>query len=272
MDRVDWENLPDALYEAVHQQLGPLAKVQAIAEGRRTALVAAAWTRSGDRLFLKGAPVASRAGEQLAREQAVAPYVAAIAPELIAAVEAAGWRLLVFEYTDGVRGDYSPASPDIPKVLDILAELDRTEVPSEVPLICFEARWSSYAPAGRELPRLAGSAVLHTDLNPTNMRVGDTVCLVDWAAASRGARFVNPADFVVCLIACGHTPHDAEAIAAALPAWQDADSADIDYYARTLSTAWLHAFWDRPHPWAKAIVTAAQRWVMHRRDLCLAAR
>ncbi|MEV5824198.1 hypothetical protein AB0L25_01330 [Spirillospora sp. NPDC052242] len=134
----------------------------------------------------------------------------------------------------------------------------------DVPLIPCEKRWSSYAPAGRELTRLAGSALLHTDVNPTNVRVGVSAVLVDWAAASRGAPFVNPCDFVICLIASGHPPREAEAIVADLPAWRDADPLDIDYYARTVSTAWLHAFWNLTNPWAKATVRAAQHWAMHR--------
>lgn len=90
--------------------------------------------------------------------------------------------------------------------------------------------------------------------------------LVDWAAASRGAPFVNPCDFVICLIASGHTPREAEAIVADLPAWRYADPLDMDYYARTVATAWLHAFWNLTNHWARAVLRAAQHWVMHRHD------
>ncbi|GAA2427203.1 hypothetical protein GCM10010191_45120 [Actinomadura vinacea] len=83
-------------------------------------------------------------------------------------------------------------------------------------------------------------------------------------APTGGARFVNPADFVICLIASGHPPRQAEAVVADLPAWQHADPLDLDYYARTVATAWLHAFWNLTNPWAKAVLNAAQQWVMHR--------
>ncbi|OLT13236.1 hypothetical protein BJF79_20975 [Actinomadura sp. CNU-125] len=203
---------------------------------------------------------------QLAREQAVAPYVTAVAPELLDAVQADGWRLLAFEWVDGTRANYMIGSPDIPLLLETLDGLDRLACPEDVPLIPFEKRWSSYAPAGRELDRLAGPTVLHTDVNPTNVRVGPSAVLVDWAAASRGARFVNACDFVVCLIASGHKARDAEAIGSELGAWCDADPLDVDYYARTVSTAWLHAFWNLTNPWAKAVLRASQCWVMHRYD------
>ncbi|MEU6037290.1 hypothetical protein ABZ801_17975 [Actinomadura sp. NPDC047616] len=265
--RVDWEGLPLALREAVAEQVGPPAKVETIVEGRRTPLVATFTTRSGDRLFVKAAPDdGTRAGEQLARELAIAPYLTAIAPELLYAAEAGGWRLAAFEWVDGTRANYMIDSPDIPKVLQTLADLDRLQVPPDVPLIWFERRWSSYAPAGRELTRLAGPALLHTDINPTNLRIGPAATLVDWAAASRGARFVNPADFVICLIASGHPPRDAEASVSDLLAWRDADPLDIDYYARTVATAWLHAFGNLTNPWAKAVMHAAQQWAMHRHD------
>ncbi|OLT31835.1 hypothetical protein BJF79_08540 [Actinomadura sp. CNU-125] len=71
---------------------------------------------------------------------------------------------------------------------------------------------------------MAGSVLLHTDVNPANVRIGSSAVLVDWAAVGRGAPFVNPCDFVICLIASGHLPGEA------------------DYYARTASTAWLHIF------------------------------
>lgn len=265
-ERVGWEGLPLGLREAAADRIGPLAKVETIDEGRRTPLVAAVTTGPGDRLFVKAAPDGTRAGEQLTREQAVAPHVATVAPELVHAITADGWRLLAFEWTDGTRGNYMIGSPDIAKVVQVLAELDRLTCPGDVPLIWFEKRWSSYAPASRELTRLAGPALLHTDINPTNVRIGSSAVLVDWAAASRGARFVNPADFVICLIAAGHPPRDAERVVADLPAWADADPLDVDYYARTVATAWTHAFWSLTNPWAKAVMHAAQHWVMYRHE------
>jgi hypothetical protein len=36
---------------------------------------------------------------------------------------------------------------------------------------------------------------------------------------------------------------------------------DVDCYARTAATAWMHAFWNLTNPWAKAVMHAAQQWV-----------
>ncbi|NVI91156.1 hypothetical protein [Actinomadura sp. BRA 177] len=79
---------------------------------------------------------------------------------------------------------------------------------------------------------------------------------------------MNPADLVVNLVACGHEPRDAEAIVSGLDARKAADPTVIDYYARLLATTWLEAFWSVSHPWSRAVVGAAQRWAMHRRDQC----
>ncbi|QKW38446.1 hypothetical protein HUT06_34210 [Actinomadura sp. NAK00032] len=51
-----------------------------------------------------------------------------------------------------------------------------------------------------------------------------------------------------------------------MEAWRGADAEVVDYYARLLATTWLEAFWTPAHPWARAVVDAAVRWAMHRRD------
>ncbi|MFB4298258.1 phosphotransferase [Actinomadura sp. NTSP31] len=116
--------------------------------------------------------------------------------------------------------------------------------------------------------QLAGETLLHTDLNPGNViSTGAGARLVDWGMASRGAPLVNSADLVVNLIARGHAPKDAEAVVSALATWRRADPEVIDYYVRLLATTWLEAFWTPTHPWARAVVDAAVRWAMYRRDL-----
>ncbi|TDD79510.1 aminoglycoside phosphotransferase [Actinomadura darangshiensis] len=208
-----------------------------------------------------------RAAVQLAREAAVNPHVLAVAPALVCDLEAGGWRLLGFEHVEGRRADYTPGSRDLPAVLDALATVDGLKVPADVDVVWFEGRWSDYAVVPEHLPRIAGTALLHTDLNAGNVLItGTGARLVDWGMASRGAPLVNPADLVVNLIACGHSPNDAEAAVGDLGAWRDADPVVVDYYARLLATTWLEAFWTPAHPWGRAVVDAAVRWAMHRRD------
>ena len=268
MDRTAWESLPSELRDAVRAELGPPAKVEPIPEGRRSALAAVAHLDSG-RVFLKGAPLGDeRATAQLAREAAVNPHVRAVTPQLLCDLEAGGWRLLCFEHVNGRRADYSPGSRDLDAVQCALATLDSLSLPADVDVMWFEGRWSDYAIVPQHLTRLAGTALLHTDLNPGNILITDTGAqLVDWGMASYGARLVNPADLVVNLIACGHAPNEAEAVASGSDSWRDADPKVVDYYARLLATTWLEAFWTPAHPWARAVVDAAVQWAMYRRTL-----
>ncbi|MFD0688122.1 phosphotransferase [Actinomadura fibrosa] len=268
MDRVEWESLPAPVRDLAQEHLGTIVKVEPIREGRRSALAALAHTKTG-RAFLKAAPVDdTRAAAQLTREASLAPHLTALAPALLCDIKQAGWRLLGFEHVQGHRATYAPGSPDLPAVLETIAVLDQLAVPDEVELMWFESRWSTYAPAPRELVHLAGGTLLHTDLNPGNVLIGPhRATLVDWGMASRGAAFVNPADLVVNLIACGHTPRDAETTVADLHAWRDSDPEVIDFYARTVASTWLQALWSYTHPWARAVVAAAQRWALYRQEL-----
>ncbi|NEA27392.1 phosphotransferase [Actinomadura bangladeshensis] len=267
MDRIEWESLPADTRDAVQDELGPSVKIEQIGEGRRSALAVVAHLAAG-RVFLKGAPLENeRAAAQLAREAAVNPHVQAVTPALVCDLQAGGWRLLGFEHVDGRRVDYTPGSRDLPAVLDALVAVDGLKVPADVDVQWFEGRWSDYAVVPERLPRIAGTALLHTDLNAGNaLMTGAGARLVDWGMASRGAPLVNPADLVVNLIACGHTPKDAEAVVYGLAAWREADPEVVDYYARLLATTWLEAFWTPAHPWARAVVDAAVRWAMYRRD------
>ncbi|SEG26873.1 hypothetical protein SAMN04489712_104153 [Thermomonospora echinospora] len=265
MERVEWESLPPAVRDAVQEHIGAVVKIEPIPEGKNSALVAVAHT-STDRVFLKGARACEPAkAAQLEREAAINPYVTAIAPALAFEAAEDGWHLLGFEYVCGHRADYAPGSPDLPKVLETLDALDRLPCPQGgVQLPWFEARLSNYAPP-QHLRHFTGRALLHTDLTPGNMRVTPQgAMLVDWATASRGADWVNPADLVLCLIACGHTPRDAEAAVTDVTSWRNADPEAINAYARTTAATWLELYFTATHPWARAAVKAAQQWAMHR--------
>ncbi|GAA0544286.1 phosphotransferase [Actinomadura livida] len=268
MDRIEWQSLPSDLRSAVQDQFGPIIKVEPISEGRRSALATVAHLKDGP-VFLKGAPIANeRATAQLDREAAVNPHVRSVTPELLCDLTASGWRLLGFEHVQGRRADYTPGSRDLNTILEALATLENLRLPATVDVMWFEGRWSDYATVPQHLTQIAGTALLHTDLNPGNVLItGTGARLVDWGMTSRGAPLVNPADLVVNLIACGHTPHEAEALMAELDTWKNADPAVLGYYARLVATTWLEAFWTPTHPWARAVVDAAVKWAMHRREL-----
>lgn len=262
--RSQWETLPDQVRDAIQDNTGVVVKTERVSEGINSTLTLIAHTRSGP-VFIKGSADNARAARALGREAAVNPFVTAVSPELLWQVDAAGWRLLGFEYIPGRRIDYSPGSPDIPKVTRTLTLLAEITGP-DLPLPYLEARMANYTPT-EELWRFTGNALLHTDLNPGNVRiVGDRAYLVDWAVPTRGVSWSDAADLVLCLITCGHTPADAEALATNIPTWSAADRDALDISVRSQEATWSDLYRTRhPDPWINATVAAARRWAQYRR-------
>lgn len=141
-----------------------------------------------------------------------------VAPQLRWHVETDGWNLLGFEHILGRRVDCSPGSPDLPKVVHVMRRLGEIPCPA-LPMKQAEQRWSSYTGT----PELfAGERLLHTEWSPGNVVVNDVAHLVDWAWPTRGAAWIDPARWVVWLVASGHSPQSAEDCAAQVPAWHAA--------------------------------------------------
>jgi Ser/Thr protein kinase RdoA (MazF antagonist) len=64
---------------------------------------------------------------------------------------------------------------------------------------------------------------LHYDLHAGNLlATGSRIYLIDWSFACRGAAWIDAAMLVPRLIEVGHTPAQAEALLAGLPAWRAA--------------------------------------------------
>jgi hypothetical protein len=59
------------------------------------------------------------------REAAVAPLVREISPALLCHFDEAGWNVLGYEYAPGRHADYSPGSPDLDRLVQLMgAERD----------------------------------------------------------------------------------------------------------------------------------------------------
>lgn len=125
-------------------------------------------------------------------------------------------------------------------------------------------RLQEYADAG-DLHYFAGQALLHTDLNNANVIVdGDQARLVDWGWATRGAPWLDPAYWVIWLVAAGHEPAAAEDLAATVPSWQRAPAAGIDAFAAANARLWTAIGGERPDSFAQPIAEAARRWDRYR--------
>ncbi|GAA1778658.1 hypothetical protein [Actinomadura chokoriensis] len=103
------------------------------------------------------------------REAAVKPHVQAVTPALVCGLQADGWRLLGFERVGGRRVDHTPGSQDLPAALDALVAVDGLKVPLDVDVRWFEGPWSDYVAVPERLPRIAGTALLHSDLSARNV-------------------------------------------------------------------------------------------------------
>jgi thiamine kinase-like enzyme len=112
---------------------------------------------------------------------------------------------------------------------------------------------------------LAGETLLHTDFNPLNVLMGDgTARIIDWAWATRGAAFVDPACFLLRLMLSGHTAAQAEAWAAQCDSWAIASDKAINAFAVACARLYAEIAREDPQPWKGRFAAAAQDWARHR--------
>jgi hypothetical protein len=193
-------------------------------------------------------------------EAMINPYVARASPRLRWHINADGWDVLVFEYVDGRHADYAPGSDDIPKVVEVVRLLGQVQC-LDLPLKRAEQRWAPYTD---DISVLRGDTLLHTDLNPLNVLINGTAKIIDWAWPTRRAAWIEPACFVLRLMAAGHTPEDAEAWAQRTSSWCSALAKDIDAFAAASVRAWVEIAQADPQPWKKRLAAVAEKWQRYR--------
>ncbi|WP_427168857.1 hypothetical protein ACQF4J_47385 (plasmid) [Streptomyces sp. C1-1] len=117
-----------------------------------------------------------------------------------------------------------------------------------------------------DLSWFAGNHLLHTEWNPHNILIiGHHARLVDWGWASTGAAWIDPALWLLWLIAHGHTCQQAEQAAAAHPAWQQAPNEGLNTLARAQRRLWDSIAAQSSDNWAKPMQEAAVSWEEYRR-------
>lgn len=254
-------DVPADVRSALTETTGRVLRMEPVSSGFNSEIAARVHTESGT-FFVKGLRTDHPRVWTQQREAEINPHVSGIAPRLLWRLKAAGWDLLGFEAVDGHHADYSPSSPDVPLVASALRHLGELPCP-ELPLKTMPGRMADYCDA----PELfAGDRLLHTDWNHTNALVldGRTV-LVDWAWASRGAGWIDPALWLLWLIAAGHTAGQAECWAATLPAWETAPREAVDAFATASACLWQDIAEADPGPWTRRMEAAAATWARHRR-------
>jgi hypothetical protein len=261
-----FDELPQELRDAVAAHTGGFGEFTSATVGNH-AEVAGALRTGSDQIFIKGTrliPDEHWGGAEawsLRNEAAVLPFVKPYAPELLWQIEAAGWLLLGFEYIDGRHADYAPGSPDLDAVADVIDGLEAVECPATVRMRV-EQRYTALSD---DAAVLAGSSLLHCDLNPANVlitRGGAQV--VDWAFASRGAAWLEYGYLLPWMLRDGHTPGQAETWMTRFPIWKDADPGDVAMFAGFLARQWSRRDMDGAEPWVREYAALVSKWAEHR--------
>lgn len=262
--------MPGSLIEAIGKRTGPITAGRAVTAGLNSPLAAVIDTDTG-KVFVKGLPSGHRQAKTQLREAATAPLVMGISPELLWSFDSEGWNVLGFEFIEGRAADYSPHSPDLDLIVRLMGTLGAIEVPDgHRPVKYADDRWKSYVtnPADAEL--FAGTSLIHTDWMPDNVLISEgEAWLIDWAWATLGAAWIDPACWLLRLMAHGHTVREAEAWARRLPAYAAADPGHVDAFARANVAMWdeIADSHERKINWTATMAHTARTWAAYRRVL-----
>jgi hypothetical protein len=265
--RIAWEDLPGPLKEAIEARTGPITTVRAAAAGQNSPLAAIIDTADGQ-VFAKGLPSGHRRVITQAREAAVAPLVQHISPALLWHFDEAGWNVLGYDCVPGRHADYTPGSPDLDRLVQLMDALGAIKVPDDGGLFKrAEDRWKPYLDDPQAAAIFAGPVLAHSDWTPDNVLVSaPRAWLIDWAWPTLGAGWTDPACWVLRLMASGgHTPAEAEQQASRLPAFQHADPAHIDLFAAANARLWAEIAQSSTTAWTTKMAQAAQSWSAYRR-------
>lgn len=264
-----FNELPTAVREAVADHTGRVNDFGSASVGNHAEIAGTLHTERG-RVFVKGTRLLSGqphgGGEawSLRNEAAVVPHARPYAPDLLWQVETAGWLLVAFEHVEGRHPRYHPGSADLEPLAAVVAGLCELPCPDAVRLRV-EDRYRAQDSAAQAL---AGLAMLHCDLNPSNVLVTPTgdVRVVDWAFCSRGAAWLECGFLLPWLLRDGHTPEAAEAWLDRFPAWKQADPTIIDLFASWLATAWTRRDVPGAAPWITEYAGITRTWAAHRHN------
>ena len=268
MELTDWDDLDAPVREAIERRSGIVHRARTVTAALSSRLALVLDTASGS-VFVKGLPADHPGAVRQEQEAIINPHVSAVTPRLLWRAVDAGWNLLAFEYIPGARhADYTPGSRDLPHVTAVMDRLHRIPCP-DLPVMDATRRWAAYLDS-EAITSLAGDTLLHTDFDPLDILMTPTATwIAGWAWPTCGAAFIDPASFLLRLIANGHSPASAEYWASQCVSWMNAPRHGVDAFA--LASARLHEEIARkdPQPWKKQLARAARQWAIYRGILAL---
>ncbi|MFD9865262.1 protein kinase family protein [Streptomyces alboflavus] len=179
--------LPDDHFrELIYPYTGDVSEVHRPDRGFSSDYAAVIHTANG-RFFVKA--MFNKPGgrlDSISRERDINPFVQPVSPRLQWSVNGEGWLILGFEAIDGRSASFDLDTPDLPRIVDTLNRLAEIDVPA-VAQDWVEARWDRFATSTEEAELFRGEALLHTDINPSNIMLGaGRTWLVDWSWPTRG--------------------------------------------------------------------------------------
>ncbi|MEV4304203.1 phosphotransferase [Nonomuraea sp. NPDC049624] len=244
-----WEELPAEVRDAVTSACGPIRHVVSLPSGLTSGAAVRLATASG-LMFLKALPDDVPSAGLYQRERRVGAVLPATvpAPRMLRGGHTAGWVWLLFEHVNAARAvNLAPGSPDVAEVVEIVRVLGEALTPNlgaHVPSVGDNVEFlrkradalladppadlealDAYrsARAALDVDTLDGGTLLHTDLHEGNLIAAEHgMRVIDWGLACHGAAWVEAALLIPRLILAGHTPQQAEAVAAQIPAYKSA--------------------------------------------------
>ncbi|MQA98067.1 MAG: phosphotransferase [Streptosporangiales bacterium] len=276
---MQWSDIPPAARALIEARFGAVTPGETASAGLTAGVACSAQTGKGP-VHIKAGPVDGPSAAQYGRERAAADLLPpdAPAPRLLWAEDVDGWHVLVHEYLPGRPADLSPGSPDITPVLRALrADFgvggEHVATVKLAPMLQKAARFL-VSPLGdtpvlrscREImdgwdpATLPGETFTHGDVHPGNLHATeDGVRLLDWGLSCAAPTWFDTAGLVLRLIAAGHTPAQAETLAAEIPAWAAAPERDVARYVAVMTgfAAWAAARGPERHRGRRAVTAAA---------------
>jgi len=103
----------------------------------------------------------------------------------------------------------------------------------------------------------------HADYRPGSPDLPKVV-IVDWAWPTRGAAFIDPACFLLRLMASGHAAASAERWAAQCAGWDQAPAPAVNAFAIASARLFAEIARDDHQPWKQQLASAASQWMTYR--------
>lgn len=255
--RSDWAALPDIVTAEIADRVGGIIDVHPAPCGNHAEIASTVTGRAG-RVFVKAAS-GDLSVRTLRYELAATQIIQGWPPAVLWQFESDGWLVAGAEHLDGPHADLSPGSPDLDLLAATLKRLQETPAP----------RGTWFEPAARcgfAHPAMAGDALVHSDLNPTNLIVtAGGLRVVDWAYATKAAPWLELALLVQWLIGSGHTARQAEAWLAQFTAWTVTDRAVLDDFAERNAAKWSVKAGQSSAGWVHDVARWTGEWARARR-------